>query len=746
MNQRRSAANIPAPTRLCSPGLRKLVLRLRLVDEQSVIQLEESSPSAKLLALLAEQGTIDEEQALQQIGEALAVPFESLKRPELLDRLRRSPLPAAFDINFAYGQRCLPLFEEKETVVMALADPLDTETISSAEFILGKRVKAVLAREAEIVFLLSKLYSSHLMEEAAADIRGAPVDQTKEVVLGTEVQEGGTFVHEKVGSESAPVVQLVHKLLNDALEQKASDIHLEPAPDALDVRFRLDGVMTHQFAIPKQLQNYVIARFKIMSGMDITEKRRPQDGRFALRIANAGKADARVSSVPTPSGEKLVIRLLASDLTSVSLEALAMPPNLLVALRGALALRNRLVIVTGPTGSGKSTTLYAALKHLAQGTTNIITIEDPIEYRIEGITQIQVDTKIGMSFASVLRSVLRQDPDIIMVGEMRDFETSEVAFQAAQTGHLVLATLHTNTAASAVVRLKDLGLEPFIVASSLQAVLAQRLVRKLCGACSRPAEIAGSRTAVGCKDCEFTGYKGRTGLYSLLLVNDEIRQIIRRGGSEEEIESTARASGMVGLYQAGRELIERGVTTVEEIERVIGRHEIFYSRAEPEFAPDHPAAKSGSSDTLDDLLGSFVEGAEQAFNSIQDGSTAKKKVLYIDDDENLRQVLSHGLSTAGFEVYQANSALDGLGQAVLLKPDIIVSDLVMPGMDGRELLQQLKASDETKSIPVVMLTSAETEENEIALLQLGAHDFVRKSSSPAVLAARLSRVLKQTKG
>jgi CheY-like chemotaxis protein/nucleoside-triphosphatase THEP1 len=453
-----------------------------------------------------------------------------------------------------------------------------------------------------------------------------------------------------------------------------------------------------------------------------------------------------------------------------------------------------MVVVTGPTGSGKSTTLYAAIQQLKEGTTNIITVEDPIEYRIPGITQIQVNQKVEMTFAKGLRSILRQDPDIIMVGEIRDLETAEVACQAAQTGHLVLSTLHTNTAPSAVVRLEDLGLEPFVVASSLGAVLAQRLVRRLCEACAKEcsddekARISRkyginaerTRTSVGCRECDLSGYRGRIGLYSLLVINEELRELIRKGASESKIEEAGLRHGMSTMEAEAKRLIASGVTTLEEIERVLGARERDLveddkqreiSLADSETSVDTHMIELGELENIEDFRSLFSESNEDfVFDSgvneittpgiisapssqsiaglaesfyVQEESTRKNTVLLVDDDEGVRVVLSRIFKNEGYVVHQAFDALDAFAKLQDCEPDLVVSDLVMPGFDGEEFVKRLRTNPKTVRTPVVMLTGSDSKEHEARARKAGVDEFLSKTLSPQIVLERVRMLLKK---
>jgi general secretion pathway protein E len=364
-------------------------------------------------------------------------------------------------------------------------------------------------------------------------------------------------------ADDAPIIRMLNALLTQAARDGASDIHIEPYERHSSVRFRVDGTLREVVQPNRALHAALISRLKIMAELDISEKRLPQDGRISLRIGTRA-VDVRVSTLPSAHGERAVLRLLDKSESKLSLEAVGMQGDVLTRFRHLITQPHGIILVTGPTGSGKTTTLYAALQRLDASAQNIMTVEDPIEYELAGVGQTQVNAKIDLTFAKSLRAILRQDPDVIMIGEIRDFETAQIAIQASLTGHLVLATLHTNDAASAVTRLADMGIEPFLLSSSLLGVLAQRLVRKLCTHCRRQDD-QGRWHPVGCAHCGNTGYKGRTGIYELLVVDDHIRPLIHSRAAESQIFAAAQASGLRSMREDGQHLIDTGITSLEEV-------------------------------------------------------------------------------------------------------------------------------------------------------------------------------------
>ncbi|MHB1299551.1 MAG: type II secretion system ATPase GspE [Burkholderiales bacterium] len=451
-----------------------------------------------------------------------------------------------------------------------------SETLAEVRRMLDMPVRAVMLDHDQFEKALTELYST-TGESAAILADGFEQDMD----LSRLIQDMPQIDDLLEAEGDAPIIRMINTLLTQALRENASDIHIEIFENRSVVRFRMDGVLRDIVAPHRALHAAMVSRIKIMSQLDIAEKRLPQDGRIALRLA--GKpVDVRVSTLPTGHGERVVLRLLDKESGKLDLARLGMGD---VTLSGALELIRQphgIFLVTGPTGSGKTTTLYAALSRLDSSSMNIMTVEDPIEYDIDGIGQTQVNSRIDMSFAKALRAILRQDPDVIMIGEIRDLETAQIAVQASLTGHLVLATLHTNDAASAVTRLIDMGVEPFLLASSLIGVMAQRLVRKLCPKCKMPVEPGPDEIAVfapgrvpdvvyaaqGCEHCNSTGYKGRTGIYELLILDEEMRRFIHDASSEQKIRAYAVSRGMRNLHQDGMRWVDAGETSLEELLRV----------------------------------------------------------------------------------------------------------------------------------------------------------------------------------
>ena len=504
---------------------------------------------------------------LHKIAARLGLPFREELEDAMVDQafLKRLPL------SFARNHLVLPLDQQDGVLQIAMADPTNLSALDELRGLFGMPVTAVAVSRHELIGALNRLYArmSGSAQEVVEELEGEDLS-----TIATELSAPKDLLDL---TDEAPVIRLLNSILFQAVKERASDIHIEPFERELEVRFRIDGILYKMLAPPKVVQEALISRVKIMSGLNIAEKRLPQDGRFRVIVAGR-EVDLRVSIIPTFFGERVVLRLLDKQKGLLSLTDIGLSPGNAASVERLLSRSNGIILVTGPTGSGKTTTLYAALNHLNSPEKNIITIEDPIEYQLKGIGQIQVNARIDLTFANGLRSILRQDPDIVMVGEIRDAETAEIAMQASLTGHLVLSTLHTNDAATAVTRLIDMGIEPFMVASSLSAVVAQRLVRIICPHCKeeyRPErEYAGIvlppvlYRGRGCEKCFNLGGIGRIGIYELLPVDSEICSMIIKRTPTGVIKDYAISRGMKTLREDGLAKAAAGITTIEEVLRV----------------------------------------------------------------------------------------------------------------------------------------------------------------------------------
>ncbi len=474
-------------------------------------------------------------------------------------------------INYSKINGIIPYREEADQVLVFTSNPLNLRSLEDLKVIFGKKIKPIISTTAKVQDAINKVY-----EKSTANLTGLDEIEEEDVDLDDPIID-----LLEAGDDDAPVIKLVNSLLFRGVKEKASDIHIEPFEKDMLVRFRVDGLLFDIFKPPKKLQNAITSRIKVMANLNIAEKRLPQDGRIPLKVGGKD-IDIRLSTVPTAFGERIVMRLQNRSNTVLELEQLGFSEETLVKLDDLLYRTYGIILVTGPTGSGKSTTIYAALSKLNKPDVNILTVEDPVEQRIHGLGQVQVNAKIGLTFASGLRAFLRQDPDIIMVGEIRDLETAELAINSSLTGHLVLSTLHTNDSAGAFPRMIDIGAEPFLIATSILGVVAQRLVRVLCPHCKTPYEPtdfelnmlgvtrAQARAgnickAAGCNNCNNKGYAGRTNIQELLMVNDEIRSLVLRKADGTAIKRAAVASGMKTFRDHGIAKVLSGITTIEEL-------------------------------------------------------------------------------------------------------------------------------------------------------------------------------------
>ncbi len=531
----------------------------------------EESLSARIKA----EGLLDEETLLKA--------FAALLGLRVLDRIPSSmiapELSASLSVSFLKQRKAVPLGNGDQAPVIAVNDPFDYETIDHITRSMNRGfVETVLATETEIVKAVNLAFEEgpHTAEQVLKDI-----DEDESEQIFAEIEETTDLLED---TSEAPVIKLVNLMFSKAVKNRASDIHIEPYQQELAVRFRIDGLLYPMFAPPRRLHPAIISRIKVMAGLNIAEKRVPQDGRIEIRVGDKN-IDIRVSTLPTVYGERAVLRLLDKSSRLFELHELGIPENQLARIRSLITLSHGIILVTGPTGSGKTTTLYAALSEINTPEKNVITIEDPVEYQIPGIGQVPVNRKVGLTFANGLRTIVRQDPDVILVGEIRDLETAEIAIQAALTGHLVFSTLHTNDAASAVTRLIDMGIEPFLITSSVLAIMAQRLVRTICPYCKQPMDMnaevmkelsvneADLNRAVlcegkGCEKCLDTGYLGRLGVFEIMKISEKIKQVILTTSDSNALKQVAVQEGMRTLRQEGADKVLKGISTPEEILRV----------------------------------------------------------------------------------------------------------------------------------------------------------------------------------
>lgn len=551
-----------------SRRLERILIESELLTQEQFQIAMETQSGKSLPRTIAELGYTSEKNIATVVAERMNLDFVDLDNYEVDPN-------AVTQISEETARRydLLPIGFDNDQIVVAMVDPANIFAIDDLRIITKREIKPAVATETDIVSAINKFTRmDKSVEEMVESVAGGMDD----AVLGDSGNDDGE-------REEAPVVKLVNLILMEAVRDRANDIHIEPQDNDVRIRYRIDGVLHEVMRSPKKIQGALASRIKILASMDIAERRVPQDGRFAINLA--GKAvDFRVATLPTIFGEKIVLRLLQKESIHMELNDLGFLPGALKRFKSSFGKPYGAILVTGPTGSGKTTTMYGALNILNDIGKNLITVEDPVEYRVAGINQVQVNMKANMTFAAALRSILRHDPDIVMIGEIRDEETALIAIESALTGHLVLSTLHTNDAAGALTRLVEMGIEPFLISSAVDCIVAQRLARRLCMACREPYEptpqllaeaglnfedkVPTLYHAKGCKKCNNTGYRGRLGIYEVLLVSEEIERLTVKRSTSDEIKRTAIEEGMSPLRQDGYEKVIKGLTSIEEIVRV----------------------------------------------------------------------------------------------------------------------------------------------------------------------------------
>ena len=566
--------------------LGELLVETGLLSEESLTRVlsEQRTVRKKLGEIIVNQGLATEDEIAQALSLQLGIP--------LVDLPNTPVEPQAVELipeKVARKHLIMPISLDERDLHVAMADPLSFEAFEDVRFASGYTIKTTIATRTGVLWAIDQHY--HLGSSLSTIVKDITEERLVEVVQDTRETDRKDSEDLRKKSEAAPIIRMVNLFVAEAADQGASDIHVEPSKTTMLIRNRVDGVLRKSLELPKWVQGAVISRIKIMAKMDIAEKRLPQDGRIGVRVGSK-TLDLRVSTMPAAYGEKVVIRILDQATAQISLEAMGMPEEDRLQLEGLIHRPQGILLVTGPTGSGKTTTLYSAIEKIKSVERNITTIEDPIEYDISGVNQVAVREKIGLSFAVTLRAMLRQDPDVIMLGEMRDLDTTTIAMQAALTGHLVLSTIHTNSSAASVTRLRNLGIPSYLISSTLIAIVSQRLVRVICPKCrvkDEPSERDLARVGLaqtkkgeisffrgeGCKACGETGYRGRTGIFEILPFHQQMRDLVVSKGSETDIRQLAVAKGMVTLGQAALAKVKAGVTTLSELYRVVETEEEF---------------------------------------------------------------------------------------------------------------------------------------------------------------------------
>jgi len=678
---------------------------------------------------------------------------------------------------------CLPVKVEGKSLVMAMANPLDYEALQDIQFASGLAVKPLVATRTEVLDGIEQHYApDDRLREFVAHV--AQTDDFRILREDHESAEQDRARAPGAGAEITPVVKLCNLMIYDAVKADASDIHVEPGLRDIQVRMRIDGVLRSYTAFPKWLHDPVVSRLKILARMDIAERRIPQDGKIKVEFRQR-PLDVRVSTLPTHFGEKVVMRVLGAGRLA-DLAGLGLTGDKLRVVETALNQPQGLILVTGPTGSGKTTTLYSMLGHRRSAGVNTVTIEDPIEYQLPGIAQVQVNVKAGLTFVGALRSILRQDPDVILLGEIRDLETAEIAFQAAMTGHLVLSTLHTNSAIATIARLVDLGLDPFLITSSLSLVIAQRLVRRICEQCKEPytppADLIdklrlGAAITVyrgrGCGACAETGYSGRSAIYEILRMTPALKQLVNRKAPEADMRKAVAQDGTGFLLDHARELLRAGVTTPEEILRVVQVEEDDAIRC-PQCGASIQADFSTCPycrHTLQRACGSCRQELKLEWkacpycNTAVDAATpdqipaaqspgrallpaGRARILVVDDDAMMHVAVAAAL--AGLEhppeIVKALDGVDALAEIASRVPDLVILDVNMPRLDGFAVCERLRQDLRTAFVPILMLTGSTDEGNRTKGYLVGTDDYMAKPFSVPELTARVNRLLRRTYG
>ena len=729
------------------------VLTLELLAELR----EKAAPTATLWQTLVAQKIVSDEQILTALATRFRLRIANLQD---MDPSAKQRVPE----QLARRYQIVPLQATDSYLEVATANPFDIDAEKTLAFATAREVRMLLLAPSKIAEKLEELYRP---EKAVDKLLEGMETSTELVQLKDEPDE---IAASEAEASQRPVVRLVDLIISEGILARSSDIHIEPEEGGVAVRYRIDGVLRQVMKIPRQAGLPLISRIKIMSSLDIADRLRPQDGRARVAV-NGQPIDLRVSTLPAALGEKIVIRILDARATVKTLDSLGFNSNETAGIKRLLENHEGIILVTGPTGSGKTTTLYSCINLIKSEGVNIVTVEDPVEYRMQGVVQVQVQEKAGLTFAAALRSILRQDPNVVLVGEIRDRETAQIAVQASLTGHLVLSTLHTNDAANAVTRLVDIGVEAYKIAAALRGVLAQRLMRKLCPTCKEvwmeappdrvkkwiPKGTPLYRSA-GCPDCAMTGYRGRFSIVEVLSVTPEVERRIAAGETAEHIASAARRGGMKGLWESGLEHVLRGESTLDELTRVVDIPQDDDRPSGPPVAPrgsgkggvplPHPSshgsavAEAEGRSSHEVLAGGFelLEEPEPPRISGPHGLPARK-VLLVDDEDTLRKVVKDLLERDGYIVAEARDGVQALDQVDRVGPDIIVLDLNMPGLDGYGVLSHLRSRPATADIPVIVLTAKSDEDNEVRVFEMGADDFLTKPFRARALSARLEAVL-----
>ena len=752
------------------PKIRKrlgeILVEAGLIDEKILENALEAQKvqNKRLGQILVDMGIVEETHIADVLSKQLGIQYLRLDKLKI-----QKEAVSSLSKEMAEKYSIIPLLEADNKLIIAMANPFDYNAVKDIQFVVSKPVYIAVSTLGDILNAIEKYYPKKDIKEDI--ISQAEMNVKMEVIQQAKVEDKSDMELAAI-ADLPPVVKFTNAIIADAIKRRASDIHIEPQIDEkgnpnLIIRCRVDGIMYETLRTDRHVHPSLVSRIKIISGLDISERRKPQDGKAQVKYEGS-KYDLRVSTIPTTYGEKITIRILNPASAKMGPEDLGFSERDLTSISDSISRPQGIILVTGPTGSGKSSTLYALLNRLNRPSINIITVEDPVEFDMAGINQVQINAKAGITFAAGLRSILRQDPDIVMVGEIRDSETAEVAFQAAQTGHLVLSTLHTNDAPSTLTRLLDLGVDDFQISAALVAVISQRLVRKIHTDCKVQDEVdsrilerirrylKGQMQPVfwegaGCDTCQNTGYSGRMGIYEILMMTPSLRHLIKPGMLSAELKNAAIKEGYRTMIEDGIEKALKGLTTIEEVFRIVPPEMEAESQPKLKFIPPDKIpivdeVMVQSADSKPDIHAeSSIKQTVSTFTdeTITDRIDRPVKVLVVDDVEIDRMIICDALEA---EDYVTVTAEDGLEALEIIKketPDLIVADYMMPRMDGKTLTKELKTDRATRAIPILMLTALDDVESEVSVIKAGADDYVTKPVNREKFLIRVENLLRR---
>ena len=690
-----------------------------LIDEPTAAGVRASGAPYASRELLR-RGALTKDELTLCVKARYRIPFAE-PQTESIDKMAFAMLPE----EFCREHLLVALRLADETIELLMANPLDSAALDAVTALTGRDVRVFYGLPDKVEQLLAEGYSNDTM---IGDLLKKMPEEEDAVEC---IDYGAVSPEVRPADISAPVIRLINLIIAQAVRLKASDIHVEHDEKITMIRYRIDGVLRNMMKIPKQIgDGPMVSRIKIMSNLDVADRRRPQDGRAKLRIGRE-EIGLRVSTMPSAFGETTVIRILDETQAQVSLEAMGFRPEIMARMSKLAESHQGLFLLTGPTGSGKTTTLYGLLNKVKSEDINIVTVEDPIEYRLAGINQVQVNDKAGMSFAAVLRSVLRQDPDVILIGEIRDRETADIAFQAAMTGHMVFSTLHTNDAISTVARLIDIGVERYKVAPALIGIASQRLVRRICRGCKAPVDVRPDVAALlkrekfavsqfkgtGCAACGFTGLSGRVAVTEWLdLSQQRARESLNSTPDDARFKELALANGWLKTLEVdGLWHLSNGDTTLEELIPLL------------ELMPEDAPARS----------------APEKKTATPAPTAAPRRILVVDDTEINRTLILATLKNEGYEITEAASGLEALKAIEARRPDLLLLDLMMPEMDGFAVVKHLRSEMGISDLPILVLTAASEAESQAMAFELGADDYLMKPFHPKILRARVKALFRR---